>query len=294
VLAQVVTGLAAGAAYALVAVGVVLIFKGTKALSVAQGEIGAFGYFFGLRWSDRGVPGLGWHPPLFADLVIAAVVGALLGLLIERLIMRPLVQRPPLDGLIATLGVALFLALLEKEIFGTATQFAPSPVGEWRVVVLGATLTAERIVALGLAAVVALAIYLFFTRTKFGLAVLATTGDPTVARLLGVKVTQVYRFVWVTAGALSGLAAALLGPAFGGLTPFDMTKFALRALAGAVIGGLDSVWGAIIGSLLIGVLEAVVGGQVGARGAANVAVLALVIATLVVRPQGLLGTSGAA
>ena len=114
-----------------------------------------------------------------------------------------------------------------------------------------------------------------------------------MARLLGVKVTQVYRFVWVTAGALSGLAAALLGPAFGGLTPFDMTKFALRALAGAVIGGLDSVWGAIIGSLLIGVLEAVVGGQVGAR-AANVAVLALVIATLVVRPQGLLGTSGAA
>ena len=106
--------------------------------------------------------------------------------------------------------------------------------------------------------------------------------------------SQVYRFVWVTGGALSGLAAALLGPAFGGITPFDMTKFALRALAGAVIGGLDSVWGAIIGSLLIGVLEAVVGGQVGARGAANVAVLALVIATLVVRPQGLLGTSGAA
>lgn len=292
--AQVVTGLAAGAAYALVAVGVVLIFKGTKALSVAQGEIGAFGYFFGLRWSARGVPGLGWHPPLFADLVIAAFVGALLGLVIERLIMRPLVQRPPLDALIATLGVALFLALLEKEIFGTATQFAPSPVGEWRVVVLGATLTAERIVALGLAAVVAGTIYLFFTRTKFGLAVLATTGDPTVARLLGVKVTQVYRFVWVTAGALSGLAAALLGPAFGGLTPFDMTKFALRALAGAVIGGLDSIWGAIIGSLLIGVLEAVVGGQVGAKGAANVAVLALVIGTLVIRPQGLLGTSGAA
>jgi branched-chain amino acid transport system permease protein len=293
VLAQVVTGLAAGAAYALVAVGVVLIFKGTKMLSVAQGEIGAFGFFFALRWSDRGVPGFGWHPPLFADLIIAAIVGALLGLVIERFIMRRLVQRPPLDGLIATLGIALFLALLEKEIFGTETQFAPSPVGTWRVQVFGATLTAERIVALGLAAAVAGAIYLFFTRTTFGLAVLATTSDPTVARLLGVRVNQVYRFVWVTAGALAGIAAALLGPAFGGLTPFDMTKFALRALAGAVIGGLDSIWGAIIGSLLIGVLEAVVGGQVEAKGAANVAVLGLVIATLTIRPQGLLGTSGA-
>jgi len=294
VVGQAITGLSAGAAYALVAVGVVLIFKGTRVLSVAQGEIGAFGFLLGLRWADRGMPVFGWHPPLFATLLIAVVLGAVLGLVIERFIMRPLATRPPLDALIATLGIALLLALLEKEIFGTATQFAPSPVGKWRIVVFGATLTAERIVAVILAAAVAGAIYLFFTRSKFGLAVLATTGDPTVARLLGVPVNQVYRFVWVTGGALSGLAAALLGPAFGGITPFDMTKFALRALAGAVIGGLDSVWGAIIGSLIVGVLEAVVGGQVHVEGAANVAVLVLVIGTLVARPRGLLGTSGAA
>jgi branched-subunit amino acid ABC-type transport system permease component len=294
VVGQAITGLSAGAAYALVAVGVVLIFKGTRVLSVAQGEIGAFGFLLGLRWADRGMTLLGWHPPLFATLLIAVILGAVLGLLIERFVMRPLATRPPLDALIATLGIALLLALLEKEIFGTATQFAPSPVGKWRIVVFGATLTAERIVAVVLAAAVAGAIYLFFTRSKFGLAVLATTGDPTVARLLGVPVNQVYRFVWVTGGALSGLAAALLGPAFGGITPFDMTKFALRALAGAVIGGLDSVWGAIIGSLIVGVLEAVVGGQVHVEGAANVAVLLLVIGTLVARPRGLLGTSGAA
>lgn len=292
-IAQLITGLAAGAAYALVAVGVVLIFKGTRALSIAQGEIGAFGLFIGLRWSARGIPGLGWHPPLFVDLLIAVGVGAILGLVVERLVMRPLVQRPPLDGLIATLGIALFLALMEVKLFGTATQFAPSPVGKWRVVVFGATLTAERIVALAMAAAVAGALYLFFTRTKFGLAVVATTGDPTVARLLGVRVNQVYRFAWVVGGALSGLAAALLAPAFGGLTPFAQTQFALRALAGAVIGGLDSVWGAIVGSLAIGVLEATVGGQVSTKGSDNLAVLVLVIATLVVRPRGLLGAEGA-
>ena len=170
--------------------------------------------------------------------------------MIERVVIRPLVGRPPLDALIATLGIALFLALLEKELFGTATQFAPSPVGEWRVTVLGATLVAPRIIALGSAAAVAFAIYLFFSRTRFGLAVRATTGDPTVAKLMGVHVNRVYRFAWVDAGALAGLGAALLGPAFGGLTPFAMTKFSLRALAGAVIGGLDSIWGAIVGSLL--------------------------------------------
>jgi branched-chain amino acid transport system permease protein len=292
---EAITGLAAGAAYALVAVGVVLIYKGTRALSIAQGEIGAFGFFLGLRWHERGVPFLPGRPrpSLFLMLVIAVVIGGLLGLVIERFIMRPLVRRPPLDALTATLGIALLLALLELKIFGEATQFAPSPVGSWSVEILGATLTAPRIVALVLAAAVAGAVYLFFTRTRFGLAVLATTGDPTVARLLGVKVNRVYVFAWVTGGMLSGLAAALLGPAFGGLTPFAMTTFALKALAGAVIGGLDSVWGAIVGSLIVGVLEQVVKGQVGTSGAEDLAVLVLVIGTLVARPRGLLGAAGA-
>jgi branched-chain amino acid transport system permease protein len=294
VVARIVTGLAAGAAYAIVAVGVVLIFKCTKVLSLAQGEIGAFGFFLGLRWADRGIPGVGWHVSRFGTLVVAMVVGALLGGLIERFVIRPLVQRPPLDALIATLGIALFLALLEKEMFGTATQFAPSPVGEWKVEVLGATLTSSRVVAIGAVIVVAGAAWLFFTRTKFGLAVLATTGDPTVARSLGVPVNRVYRFAWVAAGALAGLAAALLGSAFGGITPFDMTRLGLRALAGAVIGGLDSVWGAIVGSLAIGVLEAVVGGSFDTAGAPELAVLILVLVTLLLRPRGMFGTEGAA
>jgi len=293
VFAQIVTGLSAGAAYALVAVGVVLIYKCTRQLSIAQGEIGAFGFFIGLRWAARGIPSLGWHPARFLTLCIAVAVGALLGAVIERIVIRPLVGRPPLDALIATLGLALFLALLEKELFGTATQFAPSPVGEWKITILGATLVAPRIIALASAAVVALVMFLFFSRTRFGLAVRATTGDPTVAKLMGVRVNRVYLFAWVAAGALAGLAAALLGPAFGGLTPFAMTKFSLRALAGAVIGGLDSLWGAILGSLLVGVVESVVGGQFTTSGTAEIAVLVLVIGMLVMRPRGLLGTDGA-
>ena len=292
-MAALVTGLASGAAYALMAVGVVLIFKCTRALSIAQGEIGAFGFFLGLRWADRGIPLLGWHIPRFATLVVAVVVGALIALVVERFVMRPLVRRPPLDALIATLGIALFLALLELRLFGTATQFAPSAVGEWRIVVLGATLTSSRVFGVVLAAGVAWALYIFFTRTKFGLAVQATTSDPVVARILGVPVNDVYRFAWVAAGALSGVAAALLAPAFGGLTPFGQTEFGLRALAGAVIGGLDSVWGAILGSLLVGVVEGVFRAQAPAGGDA-VAVLVLVLVTLVVRPRGILGETGAA
>ncbi len=291
---QLITGFATGAGYALVAIGIVLIYRCTKVLSIAQGEIGALGFLFGLRWADRGIPGIGAHPPLFGTLVIAMVIGAGLGLGIERFVMRPLVRRPPLDALIASLGIALFLALLEKEIFGTATQNAPSPVGAWKVHVFGSTLVGPRIVGVVLTAAAAVAVYLFFTRTKFGLAVQATTGDPTVARLLGVPVNQVYRFAWAAGGALSGLAASLLGPIFGGLAPFDMTRFALSALAGAVIGGLDSIEGAIAGCLVIGMLEGVVRGQVGTPGASDLAVLLLVLATLIVRPRGFLGAAGAA
>ncbi len=291
-MAELVTGLSSGAAYALMAVGVVLIFRCTRALTIAQGELGAFGFFLALRWADRGIPVLHVHPPRFATLLIALIVGGLMGLGVERVVMRPLVQRPPLDALIATLGIALFLALLELRLFGTATQFAPSTVGEWKIELFGATLAASRVIGVIAIGAVAFGLYVFFTRTKFGLAVQATTSDPDVARLLGVPVNQVYRFAWVAAGVLSGLAAALLAPAFGGLTPFGQTEFALAALAGAVIGGLDSVSGAIVGSLIVGVVEALAKAHAGA-GVDSVLVLALVLATLVVRPKGLFGATAA-
>jgi branched-chain amino acid transport system permease protein len=294
VIAEIVIGLSSGAAYALVAVGVVLVYKCTRILSIAQGEIGAFGLFYGLRWADRGVPLFHWHIPRFATLLLAVVMGAALGLAVERFIMRPLVTRPPLDGLIATLGVALFLALAELQIFGTASQLAPQAVGEWKMRIFGATLVSSRVIAVLVTAAVAYGLYVFFSRTKFGLAVLATAGNPGVARILGVPVNQVYRFAWVVGCALAGVAAALLGPAFGNIAPFDMTRFTLRALAGAVIGGLDSVWGAIAGCLLIGVVETLVGGHVSTAGADTVAVLALVLVTLLVRPRGLLGAPAAA
>ncbi|HVE64269.1 MAG TPA: branched-chain amino acid ABC transporter permease [Mycobacteriales bacterium] len=295
-LSQVVTGLAVGAAYSLIAVAVVLIYSGTRTLSIAMGEIGAFGLFVGLRWRADGIPVLGWKPSALWAGVIAVVIGGLLGLLIERVVMRPLVRRPPLDGLIATLGVALFLALLELKIYGEDPVPAPSPVGDRVITILGAPLPATRVAAFVLATLVAGALFVFLTRTKFGLATRAATSDPTVARLLGVKVNSVYRFAWGVGGALSGLTAAVLVPAFGQLTPFAQTQFSLRALAGAVIGGLDSIWGAILGSLLVGVVETVVQSNVSSsqNGYASMAVLVLVLGTLLVRPRGILGTAGVA
>jgi branched-chain amino acid transport system permease protein len=291
VLGDLVVGLAIGSAYSLMAVAVVLVYSGTRVLSLALGEIGAFTLYAGLYAHQHGL--LGWRPSVFVAAVFAVLGGGVLGLVVERLVMRPLVGRPALDGLVATLAVALFLALLELRLYGLDPLAAPSPVGEGSVEVAGSTLTVTEIVLLALAAAVALGLYLFLTRTKFGLATRATTSDPVVARLLGVKVNRVYVFSWGVAGLLSGAAAALLAPINGSLTPFSLTTALLSALAGAVIGGLDSLGGAILGSLAVGVVTGVVGARVDPATSAGVVFVA-VLATLLIRPQGLFGSARAA
>lgn len=257
-LSQLITGLALGSCYSLLAVAVVLVYSGTKTLSIALGEIGAFALYAGLRWSTHGLPLVGWHLSAFEAALVAVLGGGLLGLVVERFVMRPLVGRPPIDGLVATLAVALFLALLELRLYGVQSTNAPSPVGTGSVHVGGATINAAEASAFVLAVAVSIGLSLFLQRTKFGLATRAAVSDPTVARLLGIKVNSVYMFAWGVAGALSGAAASLLGPIVGTLTPFGLTKFLLSALAGAVIGGLDSLRGAVLGSLLVGLIEGVI------------------------------------
>lgn len=286
-LSSLVVGLAIGSAYSLLAVAVVLVYSGTKVLSLAVGEIGAFGLYAGLWWHDHGL--LGVHPPLLVSALVAMVIAGALGLVVERLVMRPLLGRPALDSLVATLAVALFLALLELKLYGLDPFPAPSPVGDGSVEVAGATLTVTEMTLLGLAAVVALGLWLFLTRTSFGLATRATTSDPVVARLLGVPVNRVYVFAWGVSGLLAGAAAALLANVNGSLTPFSLTSALLSALAGAVIGGLDSLGGAVVGSLLVGIVNGVVGSRVDPTTSAGIVFVAVLV-TLLVRPRGLFGS----
>jgi branched-chain amino acid transport system permease protein len=289
-LGNVVVGLAIGSAYSLLAVAVVLVYSSTRVLSLAVGEIGAFGLYAGLDWHTDGLGG--WHPSLFVASLVAVLIGGALGLVVERLVMRPLVGRSTLDGLVATLAVALSLALLELAIYGIDPVAADSPVGKWTVDLFGSTLTAPQLTLFTLAAVVAVGLRLFLTRTRFGLATRATTSDPTVARLLGVKVNHVYVFAWGTAGLLSGAAAALLAPIQGSLTPFSLTTALLSALAGAVIGGLDNLYGAILGSMTVGIITGVVGARLDPTTSAGV-VFAVVLLVLLVRPQGVFGSARA-
>lgn len=298
-------GLGSGAILALVGVGLVLVFKGSKVLNLAQGEIGAFALFVTFALTGHGAA-----PASGAIILVGTVVlAALLGIAMERTIMRPLVGRSPVQGTIASLGVAIVLINLElllgkAEVLGGLPGFLPEgqnsfpvtippTVGSWNFSAFGATLASGQVVGLLLTAVAGIGLWQFFRRTRFGLAVVAATSDDTVARILGIPVTRVYRFTWGIGGALSGLAAALAAPFLQGFTPATMTFVLIGALAAAVIGGLDSVLGAIVGGLLVGLVQALVGFSSGGSAAlGQVAVLVLVVGVLMIRPRGILGGAG--
>ncbi len=303
-IAALVNGLSEGAMIALAAVGLSLVFKGSGVLNLAQGELGAFAFFLTYalvgRSSANGI----------VLLVGTVVVAAALGIATERLMMRPLVERPPLQGTIATLGLAIVLiqvtvlngrqgflgffdAATDVTSFPIPSPSIPNPLGESTIKVPGVDLFVEpeRILAFVLTGAVGFGLYVFFNRTKFGQGVVATTSDNTVARLLGVPVRKVYRFTWAVGGALSGLTAALYSVVTQ-FNPGTMTLFLLLALVASVVGGLDSIPGAIVGGLLVGLVKGVVEFQFGA-GLPDVVLLVVIVVVLAVRPRGILGGAGA-
>lgn len=313
----VVQGLASGAIYALVAVGLILVFKGSRVLNLAQGEMGAFAFLSSMALI-RAVGGADAIPEPVTDtplttglllLVMTVVMTAVLGIAIERFVMRPLVDRPAVQGTIATLGIAIVLinveALFDRVFLPPGRNSypisAPATVGTGRID-LGeafgnAALVSSLLVAVVATGALGLALFWFFNRTKFGLGVVAATSDDTVARILGIPVRSVYRFTWGVGGALAGLAAAL-APATatlsGQIQPGDLTLILIQSLAGAVIGGLDSIWGGIVGGLLVGLVIAVARFSFpSVAGIENLAILVIVVGTLIVRPRGLLGGAGA-
>lgn len=276
-----VVGLLSGAAYALLAVGFVLIYRGTRIFNLAHGELGGAGLYVG--WAL-----LGTVPVAIAALTGIAVA-ALLGLVVERLLIRRLTDRTPLAALATTLGVALTLAYTEGLLFGFNIKTFPSPVGTGSFEIGSASVTAPRLAALVVAGVVAASLAVFLRRTRFGLAVWASTSNHVLARLSGIQVHRTRAFVWILGGALSGTAAVLLAVVYT-FHPFSNTLILVRALAAALLGGLTSLSGAFVGGLAIGVLESLVISQTSVAGAADMAIVVVILGTLLVRPQGLLGT----
>ncbi len=280
-LQYVANGLAAGSLYALVALGVVLLYRSSRVLNFAHGDLATLGVFVAFTGLARGWP---YPVALGAGLVGTALVSAAF----YRLLIRPVRQATALSLVITTLGFALLLSGLMVWIWGTDTKVFPFPLSEVRVYRLGGVVVSELSagsLAVGLLLVAALS--LVVQKTRLGLAMRAVAQNPVAAQLLGVPAGRVLAATWAVAGGLGAAAGMLLAPAVL-LDPFMMLDPFLKGFAAAVLGGMDSLPGAVLGGVVLGVAESVFAGYVSVKYKATLAFV-VIVAVLLAKPEGLLG-----
>jgi len=274
------TGLTNGAILALAALGFVLIYKASDVINFAQGEfllIGAYLIYammvqFGLHWT--------------LGMVITLLIAILLGVLIERLILRPMIGEPLISVIMVTIGLSSLLRAVVSTIWGNLPQAFPSFIPTQAVQILGAKVGADRLWAIGIAMLMLLVFNLFFSKSKEGIAMRAVADDQTAALSMGISVSHIFAWAWALAAVSAAIAGALVANIVG-VGP-ELSNFGLRVFPVVILGGLDSIPGAIIGGIIIGLLEAYTGGYIG-QGLNQVLPFIILILILMIRPYGLFG-----
>ena len=286
-----VIGIISGAGYGLVALGIVLIYKSSRVFNFAQGEFGTVAAYVLWRAHTLGVP----YIPALALGLLAAL---LMGLLTERLIVRPLFDAPRVTLLVATAGVALLAISLELWIAEARPRFIQPALGRLdRVALFGIQVSDQRLLVLAALLVLAVLLGLFFSRTHLGLAVLGVSQEAVATELMGISVRRLSSFTWGLAGVLGGLGGILTAPVVGSFAPGFLTTTALiPGFTAAVLGGMTSLPGAFVGGVIVGVAQSLAVSSPAFRdipGAGSVMVFVILVAVLAVRPQGLLGKAAA-
>lgn len=285
-----VIGVITGSAYGLVALGLVLIYKSSGVFNFAQGEFGTLAVY-ALYAAHQ-------HVPYGVAVVIALAAAALVGLIVERVIIRPLFDAPRVTLLVATAGVSLLAIGLEFWLSGDRLLHNVDPAlpNPDRITLAGIAISDQRLLLLGALVVLAALLGLFFSRTNLGLAILGASQEPTATELVGISVKRVSTLVWVLAALLGGLAGILSVPIGKTFTPGVLTTGGLSALipgfTAAVIGGMTSLPGAFVGGIIVGVAQTAAPEFHFLNGVDNpgtLVVFVLLVAILVIRPQGLLG-----
>jgi branched-chain amino acid transport system permease protein len=285
-----VIGLVQGGTYGLIALGLVLAYRGSRVLNFAQAEIGTASLF--IAWIVSGA----WHMPYWMGALAALATALLIGLLFERLVVRPMAAAPRLTVAVATIGLFGFLVAMEAYLNGPTPRFLAPPIAGLGVRIAGVFVSPTQILTFVVIAAVAGSLTLFLRRTDFGLGVLAAAEDPIAARLVGIPLGRVSMFTWGAAAALSALAALLIEPTITLIAPNGIgIRLFIGGLAAALLGGMTSLNGAFLGGLVVGVLsaEAEYLAPSALPGAYSVVFFVIVMGVLLLRPQGLLGKTAA-
>ena len=276
------SGVAQGCIYGLIALGFVLIYKATETVNFAQGDLMMVGGFLGLT----GTLALGL--PFWAAFVAALAVMFFFGMALERAVLRPLLGQPAFTVVMATIGVGFLARGLVTMIpeWGTDTHVLPVPYKDEIVQVGGLVLSMEHLVVIAVTALLILGLYLLFKHTRIGIAMQATSQNQLAAFYMGIPVRRINMLIWGISAAVSACAGLLLAPIT--FVHANMGFIGLKAFPAAVVGGFGSIPGALVGGLIIGIVETLAGFYL-PEGFKDIAAYVVVLIMLVVRPNGLFG-----
>jgi branched-chain amino acid transport system permease protein len=282
ILQLLVAGVSQGCVYALVALGFVLIYKATETVNFAQGDVMMLGAFFALTASVT----LGW--PYWATIVFAVAVMAVVGMLTERLVLRPVLGHPAFTVVMITIGVGYVMRGVVTMVpgWGVDTYQIPTPYVDdvWKIG--GVILPVQQLMVIVMTAALCAALYLFFRFTRIGIAMQATSQNQLAAYYMGIPVRRINMLIWGISAGVAGFAGILLAPST--FVHSNMGFIGLKAFPAAVVGGFGSVPGAIVGGLIIGIVEALAGFYL-AEGFKDVAAYVVVLIVLLVWPSGIFG-----
>lgn len=277
-----ISGISQGCIYGLIALGFVLIYKATETVSFAQGELMMLGAFCGLALMTV----LGFPFWLAVPATIVAI--GLFGMVLERLVIRPILGQPMFSIVMLTIGVGYVLRGLVTMIpgIGTETHSLPVPYKDMPLRMGELVISAEQVVIIGATAVLCLLLFALFRYSKLGVAMQASSQNQLAAYYMGIPVQRLNGLVWGLAAAVAAIAGLLLAPIT--FVHANMGFIGLKAFPAAVVGGFSSLPGAIVGGLVIGVVESISGFYL-PEGFKDTAPYIVVLLMLMVRPNGLFG-----
>jgi branched-chain amino acid transport system permease protein len=284
-------GVVYGAIYGLIAVGIVLIYRGTKVVNFAQGEIGTFSLYLAWFCTTRN------HLPWVVGAGVAIGGAALIGMTFEFVVVRRMAGANRLSVAVATVGLAGLLAAVELKVWGVTPRTLRGPVGGIGWKVGDVYVSPTQVISVVVLAVTGVALALLLRSTDFGLGVLAAADDPTAVRLVGVPLSRVSSFTWGAGAALAAVAALLLEPTITVFAPDYAGRLFVAGLVAALVGGLSSLPGAFAGGIAVGVIETYVRDKTltsSVHGLSTVALFVLILVVMLLRPNGLLGSRTAA
>jgi branched-chain amino acid transport system permease protein len=279
VIHQVMSGIATGGIYASVALALVMIYQATHHVNFAQGEMATFSTYIALTFINAGFP-------YWAALLGAVVISFVIGVTIERTLMRPLANAPVLASVGVFVGLLLIINSMSGWIFDYTIKQFPTPFPDQPM--LGGYLSGHELGSTAVTLLVLISVYVFFRYTRLGLAMRAAAINPTSSRLVGVRVGWMLALGWGLAAAIGAVAGCMVAPIVF-LDPNMMAGILLYASAGALLGGIDSPLGAVIGGFAVGVIENLGGAYVVGTELKLTLALLIIVAVLTVKPTGLLG-----